>query len=235
MKTALALLGGVLLAGLVAGAGVVYLGLYNVAADVPHWEITTRVLQTVRERSVERRAEAVEVPDLRDQQLVLKGAGQYAAMCVNCHLAPGLPENQLSRGLYPSPPRLDQHELDPRKAFIVIKHGLKMTGMPAWGGDHGDEAVWSLVAFAMALPGMDAERYRELVRRAPPDEEMHGTAAAPGGNMNASGDKAAHGRGNDAGQHSQQNPAGQPSAPAARSGSASSAPVPDGSPGQHGD
>ena len=36
--------------------GWAYSGQYNVAADAPHWDVTTRVLATVRERSIRARA-----------------------------------------------------------------------------------------------------------------------------------------------------------------------------------
>ena len=178
MRSFLLTLAALLLAATLASLGMAYSGLYNVAADDPHWSFTSRLLETVRARSVSRRAEGVRPPRLDDPQLVLKGAGQYAAMCVGCHLAPGISQSELSKGLYPQPPRLDKQRLDPREAFVVIKHGLKMTGMPAWGADHDDETVWSLVAFIGQLPGMTPEQYREIVRKAPPDEEMSHSHAA---------------------------------------------------------
>lgn len=198
MRNVLVAIVSVSAAAAVAAAVFAYSGIYNVAADDPHWDLTTRFLETVREQSVARRAQAVgDVPDLDDPQLVLKGAGQYAAMCVNCHLAPGVPDNQLSRGLYPRPPRLNESQLDARKSFVVIKHGLKMSGMPAWGGDHGDDAVWSLVAFALALPKLDAAGYQDMVRRAPPDEEMHGGGSGHAA-MPAPGPAPARAQGRDA-------------------------------------
>ena len=38
-----------------------------------------------------------------------------------------------------------------------------MTGMPAWGKSMDDRYVWGVVAFLNELPGMTADRYRELV------------------------------------------------------------------------
>lgn len=163
MKVLLATLGGVLVLA-AAGAGLfVYTGAYNVFADDPHWDVTSRVLEVLRDRSIARRAAEVAVPDLANKQLIARGAGQYAAMCATCHLAPGTQPNELSRGLYPAPPKLSEKRLDPRVAFTVVKHGIKMTGMPAWGGNHGDEQVWSVVAFISSLPGMTPEQYEMYV------------------------------------------------------------------------
>jgi mono/diheme cytochrome c family protein len=163
MKSVLGAMGIVLVLA-VAGAGAfVYSGVYNVAADDPHWDITSRLMETLRTRSIDRRASDVKVPDLTDQQSILKGAGLYAAMCASCHLAPGVKPNELSKGLYPEPPVLSKRKVDPRVGYVVIKHGIKMTGMPAWGG-HGDEQIWSLIAFLARLPDLSPKEYQEYIR-----------------------------------------------------------------------
>ena len=171
-------LGIVIFATLAALAGVVILvfsGAYDIGADEPHWEITRRVMEVVRNRSIEVRASRIELPDLQDEQLILKGAGQYAAMCANCHLAPEQKDSEIRPGLYPKPPNLSEQRFDPKIVFWVTKHGLKMTGMPAWGIGHDDATLWSIVAFVTKLPGLSADHYKELVASAPPDEDMGAT------------------------------------------------------------
>lgn len=153
---------------LVAGAAFVYSGIYDIAVDAHHWRITTFLLETVRIQSIERRARDIAVPKLDDPQLVLKGAGEYAEMCVICHLAPGVKESPTRQGLYPQPPILSEVSLEPRAAFWVIKHGIKMSGMPAWGASHDDETLWSLVAFVQQLPRLSAEQYKTNGRQGAP-------------------------------------------------------------------
>lgn len=148
-----------------AAAAVVYSGFYNIAADDPHWGSTYKVLQTLRNRSLERRAASVQLPaNLQDEKVILKGAGQYAAMCTSCHLAPGMKPTELSRGMYPAPPNLAEARVDPKVAYTAIKHGIKMSGMPAWGGPHGDEQVWTLVAFLGKLPGLSPQEYQKMLQ-----------------------------------------------------------------------
>jgi mono/diheme cytochrome c family protein/ketosteroid isomerase-like protein len=156
----------VLALAFVAGAGIVYSGLFNVAADDPHWGITVRVLETARERSVAARARSVGAPPaLDDPQLIKSGAQEYAEMCTGCHLAPGMKETELRAGLYPKPPELASHaqRREPAEAFWIIKHGLKMTGMPAWGVTHDDQRIWSMVAFLQKVPGLSPAQYEALV------------------------------------------------------------------------
>lgn len=158
-----------MLAGAVA---FIYSGAYSIAADEPHWALTERAIELLRTRSIQVRAGSVAVPSLDDPKRVLAGAGQYAEMCEGCHLGPGVADTPLRQGLYPKPPELARHRIDPQTSFWIVKHGIKMTGMPAWGASHGDDVLWSVVAFLQKLPELDAKQYRELVSRAPADREM---------------------------------------------------------------
>ena len=157
-----------------AGLGIfVYSGLYNIGADDHHSKLVFAILQTLRDRSIEFRSAELRVPNLDDPALILEGAGQYAAMCTQCHLAPGIDDSEVRVGMYPQPPDLSQDHIDPRAAFWVIKHGIKMSAMPAWGGSHDDPTIWSMVAFLRKLPEMSAEEYKSIVARAPPDDDMN--------------------------------------------------------------
>lgn len=134
-------------------------------------------MEAVRTRSIERRSRDIAVPNLDDPKLALKGAGQYAEMCMGCHLAPGMKESPTRQGLYPKPPKLAEREINPRRVFWVIKHGIKMTGMPAWGASHDDDTIWSLVAFLNQLPRLSPQQYKEMVDKAPRDKEMESMPA----------------------------------------------------------
>jgi len=160
---------GVLAIGAVA---FVYSGIYNIGADDHHTRPVYALMRTLRERSVEQHAKGLVAPNLDDPQLILKGAGQYAAMCTGCHLAPGMADSEIRPGLYPQPPELSKFRPDPREAFWVIKHGIKMSAMPAWGSSHDDATIWSMVAFLQKLPDMTPAQYKDIVARAPPDEDM---------------------------------------------------------------
>lgn len=159
---------------LLSYGGFVWFGVYNVGADDPHTRPMLLMMQTLRARSIHVRAADIQVPDLRDPALILQGAGQYAAMCTGCHLAPGVEDSEIRLGLYPKPPILSQVRINPKDAFWVIKHGIKMSAMPAWGASHDDPTIWSMVAFLQKLPTLTPEQYREIVARAPMDEDMDG-------------------------------------------------------------
>jgi mono/diheme cytochrome c family protein/ketosteroid isomerase-like protein len=155
-----------LVALLLLGAVVVYAGLFDFAADKPHWQLTTRLIETARERYIARQADDLQTPgNLQDAKLIANGAGEYAEMCTGCHLAPGMEDTEMRIGLYPRPPNLAElgTTRSPAQQFWILKHGLKMTGMPAWGPTHDDERLWSMVAFLRKLPELTPEAYRELI------------------------------------------------------------------------
>ena len=176
--------------GLLVVAGVVFSGLINVAADDPHTGAVHAFLETARNRSIEVRSEDIVVPSLDDEDQIRAGAGNYDSMCVGCHLAPGMAETELSNGLYPAPPSLAEAGLygDPAKTFWVIKHGIKATGMPAWGKSMADPYIWGMVAFLQKLPELDEGAYRALV--ASSGGHQHGGGETPAGHSEQHGEMA---------------------------------------------
>lgn len=160
-------------------AGLLWSGVYSFAADVPHSAPVSAIIELARERSIEVRADDIDVPALGGQDIAIKGAGNYQAMCAQCHLAPGKEATELHRGLYPSPPRLARHRVDPAEAFWAIKHGIKASGMPAWGESMNDADIWNLVAFLRVLPSLDQAAYKAMVERSA--GHAHGGAGANAG------------------------------------------------------
>lgn len=178
------------LAGLIvvaAAAGVVWSGAIYIGADQPHLAPVHALLTLARERSIAVRAEDIRVPPLDDEALVRGGAGNYDAMCVGCHLAPGVEATELNQGLYPQPPELAERGSggDPAGTFWVIKHGIKASGMPAWGKSMDDPYIWELVAFLERLPRLDAQGYQALVaasgghRHGGSETDMHSQGRRP--------------------------------------------------------
>jgi ketosteroid isomerase-like protein/mono/diheme cytochrome c family protein len=180
MKNRLAVVVVTVLVLLALGAVAIAAGAYNVAADEPHSGLVLGILEAARERSIAVRAAGIKVPGLDDPAMAGRGAGNYDAMCVECHLAPGAADSELSAGLYPAPPNLATHSHgDAAEAFWIIKHGIKATGMPAWGRRMEDQYIWELVAFLRKLPSLSAEQYAAEV-------------ASSGGHSHGGGESAEH-------------------------------------------
>jgi mono/diheme cytochrome c family protein len=170
---------------LAALAGVfIYAGAYNIGADVPHSKLVNRALEQIRERSIANHSRDIRVPaDLNSPKRVQAGAALYGEMCTGCHLGPGVEKSELSQGLYPQAPELARRSnRNAAEQFWIIKHGVKLTAMPAWGKTHDDQLIWDMVAFLRQLPKMSAGQYRSAVASAPESHEemMKGEGAHHG-------------------------------------------------------
>lgn len=177
---------------ILVGLGFIYSGAFDAAADRPHSGLVLFLAQTARERSIALRAKDINVPNLMDPKTIAAGASEYAEMCTGCHLAPGMEDNEMRPGLYPYPPKLAERrsgkEGDPlavnrsaARQFWIIKHGIKMTAMPAWGKTHDDAAIWTLVAFLQELPTLTPEQYGEMTKESESTHESagHGSMHRP--------------------------------------------------------
>jgi mono/diheme cytochrome c family protein len=156
---------GTLAALSLAAGAFIYSGVYNIGADDHHTRLVLALIGQLRDRSIAVRAGAIAVPDLDDPGRLAAGARQYAQRCAGCHLAPGVTRSDLRPGLYPHPPNLVQADPpDARRAFWTIKHGIKMSAMPAWGQRLDDVAIWDVVAFVRKLPSLTQEAYGQLAQ-----------------------------------------------------------------------
>lgn len=175
----------IVIAAVLAGGLFIYSGFYPVGADTHHHPLTYWMLETLREKSIARAAKNIQVPtDLDSSDRLLAGGADYNDMCASCHLKPAKTESDFTIGLYPSPPNLsvsadghkhshgDSPEDDAiKRQFWIIKHGIKASGMPAWGPTHNDERIWNMVAFLQRLPDLSRDQYQILTARGDSDTD----------------------------------------------------------------
>ncbi|MEO6580945.1 MAG: c-type cytochrome [Sphingomicrobium sp.] len=155
------------------GGAFVYSGFYNIGADAPHSGMIYSTLERFRERAITHHARGIVVrADLRDAKRLAIGAGLYSEMCSGCHLGPGVEPSEISQGLYPPAPALARGtDRSAGEMFWIIKHGVKLSAMPAWGKTHSDDLIWDMVAFAQALPKMSPQQYQAALASAPADHD----------------------------------------------------------------
>jgi mono/diheme cytochrome c family protein len=147
----------------IGAAAFVGSGVYNIGADDHHTSVVLTIIEQLRERSIAARSSSIDAHFVEDPARIAVGAQHYAALCVGCHLAPGVTQSEIRRGLYPHPPNLAQEEpQQAQRAFWIIKHGIKMSAMPAWGKTLDDAAIWDMVAFIRKIPEMTPETYQQL-------------------------------------------------------------------------
>lgn len=166
-----------------AAAAILYSGAYDVAATDVHWPVTQRMLDFGRRHSVAAHAQGIKPPaDLDSPDRLALGVSHFAAHCAMCHGAPGVPKDDIAEGMYPSPPNLAiaSRQYTDAQLFWILRHGIKMTGMPSWS-DHSDDDLWAIVAFLKKLPDMSESDYAKLVM----NNVMHGMVHHHGGDAPA--------------------------------------------------
>jgi mono/diheme cytochrome c family protein len=147
-------------------AAVIFTGAVDVAATTPDPDWLEALFVKARERAVERRAKLIAVPaGLGSPEQVAKGLEEYREMCAVCHGGPGREISELAQGLNPAPPQFSRsfHD-DPASTFWIVKNGIKMTGMPAFGPTHDEETIWSIVAFLQKIDDLTPEQKQALAR-----------------------------------------------------------------------
>jgi cytochrome c553 len=134
-------------------------GVYNVAASVPHFQITDRFIKFALRRSIATHSTGIDVPDLSDEGLVRLGAVHFRVGCAPCHGSGADDQNPVVTKMLPSPPPLRNaaRDWETEELFWIVRHGLKFTGMPAWAGRDRDDEVWALVAYLEHLPELEEE------------------------------------------------------------------------------
>jgi mono/diheme cytochrome c family protein len=175
MKRAAALI----TAALAAATAFLYAGAYDISATDQHLAPTYWILDTAMRRSVKQRAGEVNLPDLARPDQVERGRALYRRHCVQCHGAPGVAPEPFALGMTPVPANLvfTAREWPPADVFWVVKHGLKMTGMPAWKYRMSDEDIWAVVSFMRELPKLSPEAYRAI--SAQPEAAAETPVASP--------------------------------------------------------
>lgn len=66
--------------------------------------------------------------------------------------------------MWPRSPQLAEAaaEWEPEEIFWLVKHGVKMSGMQAFGPTHDDRGLWSIAAFFQILPAMTPEEFAAM-------------------------------------------------------------------------
>ncbi|MTH79927.1 c-type cytochrome [Paracoccus aestuariivivens] len=151
------------LAGLVAAALVIGVGLYNVSARKGHFAPVEWALHTTFRNSVKLRASEPAPDALDTPEMIALGAGHYEQACRMCHGRPGATQSATIRAMEPAPPHLQSLAGDWSAGELhwIIHQGAKMTGMPAWPAARKDD-VWPVVAFLRAAVQIDGASYDRL-------------------------------------------------------------------------
>ena len=100
-------------------------------------------------------------------EILSESRAHFADHCASCHGNDGRGQTTIGQNLYPRTPDMASSKiqsLSDGELFYVIKHGIRLTGMPAWGEDTPEDDIesWKLVHFIRHLPDITPEEIEEM-------------------------------------------------------------------------
>jgi mono/diheme cytochrome c family protein len=137
---------------LISVCALLYSGMIPANADAKPGGLELWMAGTSLDATLDRYAPKEQNPVALTDQNLLEGVRLFAENCAVCHgSAKGANSpSPIAKGEYPRPPQLatDGVEDDPKgDSFWKIKHGIRLTGMPAFGYTLKDEQIWTLALF----------------------------------------------------------------------------------------
>jgi mono/diheme cytochrome c family protein len=123
------------------------LGAAEVRGDVRALSWESRLMQFAVHASVTRSAQGIQNPLPHSDEQLIAGGKMYLEGCAGCHGTPGRPAR--NRMAYAPPPEFAHvgTQYSEPELFWVIKHGIRRTGMSAYGSFYSDRQVWQLAEF----------------------------------------------------------------------------------------
>lgn len=156
--------------GLLATGGVVWMASQGISARSEPGRFETAVARAARHLLIPSSERNRPNPEPASAAALESGLEHFADHCASCHANDGSGNTELGRSLYPRPPDLrlaPTQGLGDGELFYIIEHGVRLTGMPAFGtgSPEGRRSSWELVHFLRRLPALtddELERMRAL-------------------------------------------------------------------------
>ncbi len=127
--------------------------------------------RAARDAAIPGKVTALQNPVAKSEEALSEARAHWADHCASCHANNGSGDIAMGKGMYPPPPDMRQVEtqqLTDGELFFVIKNGIRLTGMPAWGDKDSDDAdSWKLVHFIRHLPQMTFEEEKAMEKLNP--------------------------------------------------------------------
>lgn len=133
------------------------LGLADAQSDVPPPAWESRLMTLAVRHSVSKRAGTLPVASIVDEERIVKGGKLYMLGCAGCHGELGKPLVE-DHSLFPRVPQLPHRgtEYTEPQIYWIVKHGIRMTAMSAYGRFYSEEELRSIAAFLRQVNNLSA-------------------------------------------------------------------------------
>jgi predicted CXXCH cytochrome family protein len=123
--------------------------------------------RAVRNIGIPSRAKNEKNPLAASPEILAEARERYTDRCANCHGDVGTGQSNIGQNLYPKAPNLRlpaTQNLTDGEIHYIIKNGVRLTGMPAWGNPHiaqDDADAWKLVLFVRGIAGLTPQEHSQ--------------------------------------------------------------------------
>ena len=129
------------------------------------------IARRARDMAVPGKAKRLSNPVAATGEVLGEARAHWADHCASCHANDGSGEIAMGRHMYPPAPDMRKpatQDLSDGELFYIIQNGIRLTGMPAWGGSEQDATdSWKLVHFIRRLPHLTLEERTEMEKLNP--------------------------------------------------------------------
>ena len=103
------------------------------------------------------------------------GQEDFDEHCAGCHGLNGDGENRFEADFHPPVPKLtgEAQKWSDGELYFIIANGFSMTGMPAFGKNHGAKEIWGMVLWVRHLAQLSQAEKAALQSRAQMTNEQH--------------------------------------------------------------
>ena len=161
------------LAVIVCGAGLIFLKtrVNGFSARAQPSAFETMAAQTARALALPSNARERRNPVANSNEALADARAHWADHCALCHANNGSGQIEMGQRMYPPAPDMRKERtqrMTDGEIFYIIENGIRLTGMPAWGGSEaGEQDSWKLVHFIRHLPAMSASEITEMEKLNP--------------------------------------------------------------------
>lgn len=143
--------------------GYLLLGFAPIHSDAKPSTLESSVMRFVVRTSVRRHAIEFSSMPSADEQAVIAGGKLYVQGCAGCHGELGKPFQE-DRANFPPVPQFTTMGTPYTQIEVawIIKHGVRMTSMSAYGRFYTEDQGWNLAAFVKESSHM-SPRLRDLI------------------------------------------------------------------------
>ena len=165
--------GALLLVVLLGGAGMIFLKTRanGFSARAQPSVLETFAAQTAREMALPGAARQRQNPVPKSPEALADAMAHWADHCAICHANNGSGQTEMGQHMYPPSPDMRKEptqRMTDGELFYIIENGIRLSGMPAWGGtEAGEKDSWKLVHFIRHLPELSPSEMKDMEKLNP--------------------------------------------------------------------